>query len=224
MTAIMRTDITVVLDRSGSMQSTRDDAMQGFNALVEDQKSIPGEACLSLVQFDDQYQIDYTEQPMAGVPALTRDSYHPRGSTALLDAIGRTIDATAHRVAARPEAERPGKVILVVITDGHENASAKFTAAEISAKIAHYRDAYAWEFIFIGSNQDAIMSAAALNIRADRALTYSADRVGTSVAYSVLSSSVSAMRAGKSGSFTAEQRAKAMGTKPVPEDSEKKPN
>ena len=89
----MRTDITVILDRSGSMQSTRDDAMNGFNALVEDQKTAPGEAWLSLVQFDDQYEVDYLETPMREVPALTRDTYTPRGSTALLDAIGRTIDA-----------------------------------------------------------------------------------------------------------------------------------
>jgi uncharacterized protein YegL len=141
---MMRTDITVVLDRSGSMQATRDDAMQGFNALVEDQKRIAGEAWLSLVQFDDQYQIDYTEQPMAAVPALTRESYQPRGSTALLDAIGRTIDATVHRLSARAPADRPDNVVLVVITDGQENASRRFTPAAISAKIAHHRDAEKW--------------------------------------------------------------------------------
>ena len=216
----MRTDITVVLDRSGSMQSTRDDAMQGFNALVEDQKRIAGEASLSLVQFDDQYQVDYTEQPMAAVPALTRDTYQPRGSTALLDAIGRTIDATVQRLSARAPADRPDKVIIVVITDGQENASATFSPSQVSAKIGHHRDADKWEFIFVGSNQDAIMSAASLNIAAGRALSYLADGPRTNSAFSIVSSSVSALRGGKSGVFTDRQRAEAMGEDP---DS-KKPN
>jgi uncharacterized protein YegL len=205
----MRTDITVVLDRSGSMQSTRDDAMNGFNALVSDQKTAPGEAWLSLVQFDDQYQVNYTETPMRDVPALTRETYQPRGSTALLDAIGLTIDAVGARLSARDAADRPGKVIVVIITDGMENASRKFTSATISEKIAHQRDVYKWEFVFVGSNQDAIMTAAQMNIGVHDALTFSSTPRGTDRAYSAIASSLSARRLDKSGAFTQEQRDEA---------------
>src|SRR5262252_795197 len=193
----MRTDITVILDRSGSMQSTRDDAMNGFNALVADQKTAAGAAWLSLVQFDDKYQVDYTETPMADVPALTQATYQPRGSTALLDAIGRTIDSTSQRLAARPLPDRPDKVIIVVITDGMENASQRFTGAAISEKIAHHRDDDKWEFMFIGSNQDAIMTASKMNIPHTHALSYSDSSFGTDVAFRATSASLSSLRLGR---------------------------
>ena len=210
----MRTDVTVVLDRSGSMQSTRDDAMQGFNALVEDQKRVAGQAWLSLVQFDDQYQVDYTEKPMTDAPALTPATYQPRGSTALLDAIGRTIDAIGRRLSARTEGDRPDKVVVVIITDGQENASTTFSARQISEKIAHQRHVYKWEFIFVGSNQDAVMSAAQMNIARYQALSYSSTRRGTHAAFSAVSQSLGTVRAGGAGTFTPSQRAEAVADDP----------
>jgi uncharacterized protein YegL len=210
----MRTDITVILDRSGSMQSTRDDAMQGFNALVEDQKTAAGEAWLSLVQFDDQYEVNYTETPIQAAPALTPATYLPRGSTALLDAIGRTIDAIGHRLSARPEGDRPDKVIVVIITDGQENASATFTGASVSQKIAQRRDVDKWEFIFVGSNQDAIVSAARMNIPAAQALSFAASSPGTRSAFRAVAGSLSSLRSGQASAFTPEQRADAIDDSP----------
>ena len=210
----MRTDITVILDRSGSMQATRDDAMHGFNALVEDQKTAAGEAWLSLVQFDDQYETHYTETPMRAVPALTPATYVPRGSTALLDAIGRTIDAIGQRLSARSDRDRPDKVIVVTITDGQENASTHFTGAAISEKIAQQRDIYKWEFIFVGSNQDAIMSAAHMNIPAAHALSFVGSGPGTRAAYRAVADSLAGLRSGHAGGFTDEQRAEAMDDTP----------
>lgn len=210
----MRTDITVILDRSGSMNSTRDDAMHGFNALVADQKTAPGEAWLSLVQFDDRYEVNYTETPMSEVPDLTAATYVPRGSTALLDAIGRTIDATGQRLAARPERARPDKVIVVTITDGQENASTKFTGAAVSEKIAQQRDVYKWEFIFVGSNQDAIMSAAKMNIPAASALSYAPSPQGTRAAFGAVADSLSAIRSGLRSGFTPKHRTDAMDDAP----------
>ena len=177
-------------------------------------KAAAGEAWLSLVQFDDRYEIDYTETPMQAVPALTRETYVPRGSTALLDAIGRTIDAIGRRLSTRPERDRPDKVIVVVITDGQENASTQFTAAAISEKIAHQRDVYKWEFIFVGSNQDAIASAARMNIPAAQALSYAASSPGTRAAFGAVAASVAELRSGRTGEFTPEQRAQAMSDKP----------
>jgi uncharacterized protein YegL len=215
----MRTDITVVLDRSGSMASTRDDAMNGFNALVADQKRVPGEAGLSLVQFDDQYQVDYSERPMSLVPELTPDTYQPRGSTALLDALGRTIDDIGSRLAARSEAARPDKVVVVTITDGQENASRTFNAAAVSAKIAHQRDVYKWEFIFVGSNQDAIMTAGRMNIPAAQALSYRAGSRGTRAAFDAVADMLSAERAGLHGVFTVAHRDEAMTPDEVTDDA-----
>ena len=188
--------------------------MHGFNALVEDQKNVAGEAWLSLVQFDDRYEADYTEKPMTDVPALTAATYQPRGSTALLDAIGRTIDAIGQRLSARTDDDRPDKVVVVIITDGQENASTTFTAHQISEKIAHQRDVYKWDFIFVGSNQDAIVSAARMNIPMAHALTYTGTRRGTNVAFKVVSESLDALRSGGTGAFTSSQRAGAMGDDP----------
>jgi uncharacterized protein YegL len=206
----MRTDITVVLDRSGSMQSTRTDAMNGFNALVEDQKRLAGEAWLSLVQFDDQYQIDYTETPIVAVAELTPHTYQPRGSTALLDAIGQTIDSIGNRLSARAERDRQDKVVVVIITDGEENASRMFTAHQISQKIAHQRDVYKWEILFVGSNQDAVMSAAQMNIPAAHALTHAGTSRGTHMAFRAVSDSLKVSRSGGIARFTAAQRAEAI--------------
>jgi uncharacterized protein YegL len=202
----MKTDITVILDRSGSMEARRTDAIGGFNALVDDQKVQPGVAALSLVQFDTTYDVSFTEKAPIDVPALTMDTYRPSGGTALLDAMGKTIDATGQRLAALPEESRPGKVIVVVITDGEENSSREYTYPRLNEMICHQRDVYKWEFIFVGTNQDAIASASKVGIEPQNALTFGASPRATRLALDVVAGSISAMRAGLSGHFTDEER------------------
>src|SRR6185437_887189 len=114
------TDITIVLDRSGSMEVIADDTVGGFNQFLKEQKKVPGKALLTLVQFDHEYQFVHQAVPIGSVPLLTRKTYVPRGSTALLDAIGRAINETGQRLAALPEPERPGNVIVMILTDGLE--------------------------------------------------------------------------------------------------------
>lgn len=157
------TEIAYILDRSGSMESMQEPAVAAFNQFVKSQLDVPGEARLTLVLFDDQYEVPLAVLPIEQVPELTAATYVPRGSTALLDAIGRTIKETSARIDAMPEAERPGKVILTIFTDGYENASREYTAAHISDLIAMHR-AKGWEFLFLAANQDAIATAAAMNI------------------------------------------------------------
>lgn len=202
----MKTDITVILDKSGSMETRRTDAIGGFNALVDDQKVQPGVAALSLVQFDTTYEVSFTEKAPADVPALTMDTYRPAGGTALLDAMGKTIDATGKRLAAVPEESRPGKVIVVVITDGEENSSREYTYPRLNEMICHQRDVYKWEFIFVGTNQDAIASASRIGIDAQNALTYGSSPLAARLAMGVVAESLSARRAGHSGHFTDEAR------------------
>ena len=130
-----RTDITIILDRSGSMMATRDAAIEGFNALITDQKKLDGECRVSLCHFDDHFNDadmpSYLLKPIAEVPLLTPGTYLPRGYTALHDAMGRTINEIGARLSALPEADRPENVIVVVVTDGQENASREFSAEKI---------------------------------------------------------------------------------------------
>src|SRR6267142_5604320 len=115
------TEIVVVLDRSGSMASRWEETISGFNAFVESQQQGPGEARLTLIQFDDQYEPNYEGKAVGEVPRLTQESYVPRGYTALHDAMGRTIIGVGARLAAEAEVRRPEKVLVQSITDGYEN-------------------------------------------------------------------------------------------------------
>jgi hypothetical protein len=154
--------------------------------------------------------VSFTEKAPAVVPALTMETYTPSGGTALLDAMGKTIDATGRRLAAMPEHARPGKVIVVIITDGEENSSREFTYPRVNEMICHQRDVYKWEFMFIGTNQDAIASASRIGIPASSALTYGSAPRATRAALDILAGSISALRVGRSGHFTDEDREAAM--------------
>lgn len=159
-------EIAYVLDQSGSMGPMQEPAISAFNDFLKSQLDVPGEARLTLVLFDDQYELPVVSQPIEQVEPLTAATYVPRGSTALLDAIGRTVKELDSRIQALPEAQRPGKVIVAIFTDGMENASREFTAAQISDLIRDFRDGKGWEFLFLAANQDAIASAVSMNIDA----------------------------------------------------------
>jgi hypothetical protein len=158
------TEIAYILDRSASMQPMLEAAVAAFNDFIHSQLDVPGDARLTLVQFDDAYEVPVAAKPLQDVPPLTAATYHPRGGTALLDAIGRTVQETDRRISDLPEDERPGKVILAIFTDGEENASRVYSARHISDLIRLYRDQKGWEFLFLAANQDAIASAAALHM------------------------------------------------------------
>lgn len=181
------THITIVLDRSGSMESVREDTIGGFNVFLNEQKAEPGQATLTLVQFDNEYEVVYDTLPLAKVPPLTQKTFQPRGSTALLDAIGRAMNETGKRLAEMPDSERPGKVLLVIMTDGYENASQEFTSEQIFQKITHQREVYSWQIVFIGANQDAIATGSSLGIAPSNSLNYVADSAGTTYAMKRLS-------------------------------------
>lgn len=156
------TDITLVLDRSGSMAQIRSDMEGAMKTFVEDQAQHPGECLLSVLQFDSS-AIEWVFQgkPIAQVKSIALE---PRGSTPLLDALGRAILETGQRLGALPEAARPGRVLVVVITDGLENASRELTGAQVKAMVEQQRSVYKWEFLFFGANIDAAAEAAAIGI------------------------------------------------------------
>jgi Mg-chelatase subunit ChlD len=170
------TDIVVVLDRSGSMASIVDDTIGGFNAFVDRQKKGEGHARLTLVEFDHEYTVVYERKDIHDVPQLDQRTYVPRGNTALLDAIGRTIIAIRGAIAVDRPSEQPAHVVFVIITDGMENSSSEFTRSQILEMIrAHQEEG--WEFLFFGANQDAIGEAASMGIDAARAASWKKARI-----------------------------------------------
>ncbi len=178
------THISIVLDRSGSMTSVCDATIEGLNGLINQQKELQKNnphftATVSLVQFDDYYELNYDFLNLPLVADLNRDTYQPRGSTALLDAIGRAIKETGARLAALPENERPSKVLFVIQTDGEENASRKFSKNEIFDMINHQKSNYQWDFMFLGANQDAIATAASLGVNSKSTMSYAHSSMGT---------------------------------------------
>jgi len=193
------TEIVCVVDRSGSMGAMRREAIGGFNAFLSAQKAEPGEAVLTLVLFDHEYELVHDAVPIAQVPPLDGETYEPRGTTALLDAVGRTIDDVGRRLAGTPEPQRPDKVIVAILTDGLENASQDYTHRKVAKMIAHQREKYSWEFVFLAANQDAIATAARMSIDAADAIGFAGTAEGVRDAYVCMSSEVSRRRRSSDG-------------------------
>ena len=201
------TDITMVIDRSGSMDSIKTDAEGGINTFIESQKSEPGEALLTLVQFDTEYEFVHQGVPIGSVPKF---KLVPRGSTALLDAVGRAINEAGTRLAAIEEAQRPGLVVFVIVTDGAENSSKEFTRERIRQMVELQQSVYKWQFTFLAANQDAFAEGASMGIAQEGIAAYSIGKVrGT---YAAAAKKMSRMRkaanegAAVDNKFTDEER------------------
>ena len=195
------TDVVNLLDCSFSMQNVRSSTIEGFNSFLAEQRSDPSPATISLYQFStpEHFVATYTECQLAMAPALNMDNYNPTGrSTALLDAMGKVIDQTGHRLARKSEHDRPDKVVIVIMTDGQENDSKRETWEAIASRIAHQQDKYKWSFVYVGANQDAIANANRLCIPTSNAFNYVADHVGTKHAYQGISQAVYCCRSGAS--------------------------
>ena len=174
MTDAALTQVYVLLDRSGSMSAIADDTVGGFAAFVREQRAVAGRCRLSLAQFDDSYERVYAAVDIQDVPPL---DLQPRGSTALHDAMVRLIGEAGAELSAMPEDERPGTVLVAVLTDGHENASQEATGAVVKALVERQQNQWGWQFTYLGANQDAVLTAHGLGIRAEDALTYAAGNV-----------------------------------------------
>ncbi len=142
----MITELAFILDRSGSMESMRQAAIDGFNEFLRDQQIAPGTVRLTLVLFDHEVRTTHDALPVAEVLPLDHDHFVPRGSTALLDAIGDTIDRLGARFAAAPDEQKPGHVAVAILTDGKENSSTRFTWHDIAKRISHQTEKYGWDF------------------------------------------------------------------------------
>ncbi len=188
------TELVFILDRSGSMSGLEKDTIGGFNSMLEKQKKESGDAFVTTVLFDDKYELLHDRKDIKGINAITDREYYVRGSTALLDAMGTTINNIGKALSDAKEEERPGKVLFVIITDGMENSSREFSYEKIKEMVQHQKSKYAWDFIFLGANIDAIMTAGSFGINADMAVNFVSDSAGTELNYKVVSEAVSSFR------------------------------
>jgi hypothetical protein len=190
------THITVILDRTGSMESIRDDTIGGFNAFLKSQKTGPGIATLTLVQFDtqDPYEVIHKFTPIADIPELDRNTYVPRASTPLLDALGRGINDLEKSISELKEEDRPSKVVFVVVTDGQENSSKEFRKDQIEKMIKDKTEKNDWQFVFLSADLAAIGDARAIGFHADAVLLFDRSHEGVTRAWSSCSMRTSDFR------------------------------
>ena len=181
------TDITLIaalLDRSGSMQTIADDIRGGFDAYIAKEHAQPGTTLVTLAQFDDHYEVVYQNRDAGSVPSLALE---PRGCTALLDSIGRFVTEVGSDLAQLPADERPGDITVLVMTDGYENASREWTVEAVRALISQQETVYAWDFVFLGANMDAVDVGTNLGFAAGKSLTWDASADGVEGAFAAVS-------------------------------------
>jgi uncharacterized protein YegL len=190
-------ELVFILDRSGSMSGLETDTIGGFNSMINSQKTIDGECRVTTVLFDDRIELLHDRIDLKGISKLTEKEYYVRGSTALLDAIGATINKIVSVQRNTSDEERAEKVLFVITTDGYENASREYSYGKVKAMIEKERDKYGWEFLFLGANIDALETAAKFGISKDRAADYHADGQGTRVTYQAMDQAVRTIRENK---------------------------
>lgn len=192
-----KTEIVFILDKSGSMSGLESDTIGGFNGMLKKQQKLEGEAVVTTVLFDDKYDLLHDRFDLQQIKPLTEEDYFVEGTTALLDALGKTIKKIVNVQRRTSEEEKASKVLFVVITDGFENASREYSAAQVKEMIERQKNTYGWEFIFLGANIDAVSTAKAYGIDADRAVNYHADAKGTKVNYKVINEAMCEFRDSK---------------------------
>jgi Mg-chelatase subunit ChlD len=190
-TGKLTTQIILILDRSGSMQATASDTRGSVNKFIKDQAKVKGLCKLSIVQFNTHIENTCTEADIADAPKLDDRNYSPSGNTGLLDAIGLTVTdwKAKSKLPKTKEAGDETKFIVVIMTDGLENASTRYSNSQIK-ELIQKREKKGWEFLFLGANQDAFDTAKAFGIRATSVSNYAASPVGTAAAYGTVSGSL----------------------------------
>lgn len=192
------TEIVYILDRSGSMSGLESDTIGGYNAMLSQQKDAPGQALISTVLFDDRCEVLHDRLAIETVTPMSAEQYSVRGTTALLDAVGSAIHHIGNIHKYAREEDRPQKTIIVITTDGMENASYRYSYDQVKLMIERQKERYGWEFIFLGANIDALDVADRFGIGTDRAANYNADSEGTKLNYEVVSEAITNLRMNQS--------------------------
>lgn len=188
------TELVFILDRSGSMSGLEGDTIGGFNAMLQKQQAIEGECRVTTVLFDHSYKLLHDRIDIRALNPLTEKEYYVGGSTALIDAVGRTINKIVNVQKNTAEEYRAEKVMFVIITDGAENSSREYSAEKVRTMIEQEKEKYGWEFVFLGANIDAVQTAGQFGISPDRAADYVPDAAGTALNFAVMAEAVAEYR------------------------------
>ena len=190
-----KTELIFILDRSGSMGGLESDTIGGFNATISDQKKIDGETRVTTILFDNFFEVFHDRINLQDIAPLTEQDYFVRGSTALYDAVALGIRKIANVQKQTRKEGRADKVIMVITTDGYENASRDTNAAMLHKMIDDCKKD-GWEFLFLGADIDAQAAAGSIGIDSNRAANFVKDSQGVRVQYDSLNVAISAMRSG----------------------------
>ena len=190
------TELVFILDRSGSMSGLEGDVVGGFNSLIKKQKEQEGDCFVTTVLFNNDCETLHDRIPLKDAPEMRESDFEVGGCTALIDAIGETVEhiANIHKYA-RPE-DVPAHVVFAIMTDGMENASRRFSSAKVKAEIEKRRS-QGWEFLFLGANIDAVETAGRFGIAAEKAVNYRSDNRGPGLAFMAFSKAMGAARKGE---------------------------
>lgn len=190
----MKTELVFILDKSGSMHGLEQDTIGGFNSMLQKQKELDGECRITTVLFDNRYELLHDRIDIRAVSPMTEKEYQVGGTTALLDAIGRTVQKLVSVQKNTAKEYRADRVLFVIITDGQENASQEYSSDKVKGMIQLEKEKYGWEFVFLGANIDAVETAGQLGISRDRAVDYVPDGAGTALNFQMMSETVAAFR------------------------------
>lgn len=188
------TELVFILDKSGSMSGLEKDTIGGFNSMLSKQKALDGDCRITTVLFDHCYTLLHDRIDIQAVSPMTEKEYYVGGSTALLDAVGTTIEKIICVQKNTAENYRAGKVMFVIITDGDENSSRRYSPDKIKAMISHEKENYGWEFVFLGANIDAVQTAGRFGISPSRAVDYVPDAAGTALNFQMMAQAVAEFR------------------------------
>ena len=188
------TELVFILDKSGSMSGLESDTIGGFNSMLEKQKGVDGDCNVTTVLFDNNYELLHDRIDIKAIGPISDKEYQVGGTTALLDAIGRTVNKIINVQKRSGEEYRADKVMFVIITDGYENSSREYSSDKVKALIEQQKEKYNWEFIFLGANIDAVETAGRYGISADRAVDYVPDSKGTRLNFMMMAETVAGFR------------------------------
>lgn len=196
------THLIIILDKSGSMGPLASDTIGGVNKLVADQKALPGNFTAALYQFNESL---HEVQSFIKLDAV---NYQPSGGTALLDAVCTVVDQEGVELNAIPPSSRPDKVVVLIVTDGHENSSTKFKRQDVQNRVKLQSEIYKWQFVFLGANVDAFSEAKSMNISAGSTYQFAMTPDGIHRSYTDISSSLASYRAGTTADVDMTQQTK----------------